>query len=112
MITYFDGKFVDDAEAIVSVRSRALNYGLGCFGGIRGYVADDGQQVLVFRLDAHIQRLAESAKVLYLRMPGTLQEIADLHLELLRKNEVHYDVYMRPLLIHNSTAMAPILDES
>jgi branched-chain amino acid aminotransferase len=112
MITYFDGKFVDDAEATVSVRSRALNYGLGCFGGIRGYVADDGQQVLVFRLDAHVQRLAESAKVLYLRMPGTLQEVADLHLELLRRNEVHYDVYMRPLLLHNSTAMAPILDES
>lgn len=112
MITYFDGKFVDDAEATVSVRSRALNYGLGCFGGIRGYVADDGQQVLVFRLDAHVQRLAESAKVLYLRMPGTLQEVADLHLELLRRNEVHYDVYMRPLLLHNSNAMAPILDES
>jgi len=112
MITYFDGRFVDDAEATVSVRSRALNYGLGCFGGIRGYVADDGQQVLVFRLDAHVQRLAESAKVLYLRMPGTLQEVADLHLELLRRNEVHYDVYMRPLLLHNSNAMAPILDES
>jgi branched-chain amino acid aminotransferase len=61
MITYFDGKFVDDAEATVSVRSRALNYGLGCFGGIRGYLADDGKQVLVFRLDAHVQRLAESA---------------------------------------------------
>lgn len=112
MITYFDGKFVDDAEATVSVRSRALNYGLGCFGGIRGYLADDGKQVLVFRLDAHVQRLAESAKVLYLRMPGTLQEIADLHLELLRKNDVHYDVYMRPLLLHNSNAMAPILDEN
>jgi branched-chain amino acid aminotransferase len=112
MITYFDGKFVDDAEATVSVRSRALNYGLGCFGGIRGYVADDGKQVLVFRLDAHIQRLCESAKVLYLRPPGTPAELAELHLELLRRNEVHFDVYMRPLLLHNSTAMAPILDES
>jgi branched-chain amino acid aminotransferase len=112
MITYFDGKFVDDAEATVSVRSRALNYGLGCFGGIRGYVADDGKQVLVFRLDEHIQRLCESAKVLYLRPPGTPAELAELHLELLRRNDVHFDVYMRPLLLHNSTAMAPILDES
>lgn len=112
MITYFDGKFVDDAEATVSVRSRALNYGLGCFGGIRGYVADDGKQVLVFRLDEHIQRLCESAKVLYLRPPGTPAELAELHLELLRRNDVHFDVYMRPLLLHNSTAMAPILDEA
>lgn len=112
MITYFDGKFVDDAEATVSVRSRALNYGLGCFGGVRGYLADDGKQVLVFRLDAHVKRLSESAKVLYLRMPGSLPEIGELHLELLRRNDVHYDVYMRPLLLHNSNAMAPILDEN
>ncbi|WP_434428317.1 hypothetical protein [Nannocystis pusilla] len=33
MVTYLDGKFVDDADAVISVRSRALNYGLGCFGG-------------------------------------------------------------------------------
>ncbi len=112
MTTYFDGRWVDDAEATVSVRSRALNYGLGCFGGVRGYVADDGRQVLVFRLDAHVQRLAESAKVLFLRMPGTPAEVAELHLELLRRNDVHYDVYIRPLLLHNSNAMAPVLDES
>lgn len=41
MVTYFDGRFVDDADATISVRARALNYGLGCFGGIRGYLADD-----------------------------------------------------------------------
>ena len=39
MITYFDGKFVDDSEAKISVRARAVNYGLGCFGGVRGYLA-------------------------------------------------------------------------
>lgn len=112
MITYFDGKWVDDADATVSVRSRALNYGLGCFGGVRGYLADDGKDVLVFRLEQHVERLLESAKVLYLRAPGTVSEVADLHLELLRRNDVHFDVYMRPLLIHNSTAMSPVLDES
>src|SRR5215470_2547257 len=112
MVTYLDGRFVEDADANISVRSRALNYGLGCFGGIRGYLADDGKQVLVFRLDAHVERLLESARVLYLRAPAPAKEIADLHLELLRKNDVHFDVYIRPLLLHNSTAMSPVLDES
>ncbi|MBC8067689.1 MAG: branched-chain amino acid transaminase [Deltaproteobacteria bacterium] len=112
MITYLDGKWVDDADATVSVRSRALNYGLGCFGGIRGYLADDGEQVLVFRLEAHIERLLESAKVLYLRAPGSIAEVAEIHMELLRRNDVHFDVYVRPLLLHNSTAMSPVLDES
>ncbi len=110
MITYIDGRWVDDVDATVSVRSRALNYGLGCFGGVRGYVADDGKQVLVFRLDAHMRRLNQSAKILYLKMPG-VEEASGLMLELLRRNEVHHDIYIRPLVLHNSNALAPVLDE-
>ena len=112
MVTYMDGKWLEDSQATVSVRSRALNYGMGCFGGIRGYLADDGKQVFVFRLDSHVRRLEHSAKILYLRFPGTRKEVEQIHLDLLRRNDVHHDVYMRPLLIHNSNQLAPILDES
>ncbi|MEM9458870.1 MAG: branched-chain amino acid transaminase [Myxococcota bacterium] len=112
MVTFLDGQWVDDDNAVISVRSRALNYGMGCFGGVRGYLADDQQQVYVFRLDAHVRRLAHSAKILYLRMPGTLEQTSQILLDLLRRNEVHHDVYIRPLLIHGSNELAPVLDES
>ncbi|RMG99668.1 MAG: branched-chain amino acid transaminase [Deltaproteobacteria bacterium] len=112
MVTYIDGKFVPDEEASVSVRSRALNYGMGCFGGVRGYLADDEREVYLFRLDLHVRRLARSAKVLYLRMPGTDEEVGRILVELLRRNDVHHDVYIRPLLIHNSNELAPVLDEA
>ncbi|MCH9681633.1 MAG: branched-chain amino acid transaminase [Deltaproteobacteria bacterium] len=112
MVTYLDGQWVDDENAVVSVRSRALNYGMGCFGGVRGYLADDGNEVYVFRLEAHITRLAESAHILYLRMPGTVDETSSIVIDLLRRNEVHHDVYVRPLLIHNSNQLAPVLDET
>ena len=69
MVTYFDGRFVDDADATISVRARALNYGLGCFGGIRGYLADDQHQVFVFRLATHVARLSLSARMMFLRLP-------------------------------------------
>jgi branched-chain amino acid aminotransferase len=111
MVTYKDGKWMEDAEATVSVRSRALNYGMGCFGGIRGYLADDGKEVFVFRLDAHVTRLQHSAKILYLQLPSHA-ETSNVVLELLRRNEVHHDVYVRPLLLHNSNALAPVLDET
>ncbi|MCA9709024.1 MAG: branched-chain amino acid transaminase [Myxococcales bacterium] len=111
MVTYKDGKWLADQDAVVSVRSRALNYGMGCFGGIRGYLADDGHEVYVFRLQAHVRRLAHSAKILYLEMPGTLEHTGQVLIELLRRNEVHHDVYVRPLLIHNSNELAPVLDE-
>jgi branched-chain amino acid aminotransferase len=109
MITYIDGRFVDDEQATISVRSRALNYGLGCFGGIRGYLADDGEEVFVFRLDAHVERLAESAKILCLRLPADVPAICDLLVDLIRRNEVHYDVYVRPMVYSASTQLAPIL---
>lgn len=111
MITYIDGKYVDDAEATVSVRSKALNYGLGCFGGVRGYLGDDEKQVFVFRLDAHIKRLRDAANVLYLKLPGDDQATGEILLEVLRRNEIHQDIYLRPLLIHNSTQLTPVLLE-
>ncbi len=110
-ITYFDGEFVDDSDARINVRSRSLNYGLGCFGGVRGYLADDGEQVNVFRLDAHVERLAESAKILFMKLPGTTAEVAEIILEVIRRNNVHHDVYLRPMVINNSDKLAPILRE-
>lgn len=113
-IVYFEGAFRPESEARISVRSRALNYGLGCFGGVRGYRTDDGKQVHVFRLDRHIRRLRHSARILRMRLPGTDAEVAALVLELLRKNDMRGDVYVRPLIYANSNELSPVLnaDES
>lgn len=108
MLTYIDGQFVPDAEATLSVRARALNYGLGCFAGVRGYVADDGKQVYVFRLGAHIRRLALSAQMLFLRL-GSEEAAQQGVVELLRRNDVHHDVYIRPLVVSASTELSPVL---
>jgi branched-chain amino acid aminotransferase len=108
-IVYFNGQFRPEREAMVPVRSRALNYGLGCFAGIRGYRSDDGQ-VNVFRLDRHVRRLELSARILHLRMPGSRDEVAKLVVELLRRNEVRADVYIRALIYASSNELSPVLD--
>ena len=109
-IVYFKRAFRPEHEATVSVRCRALNYGLGCFAGIRGYKTDDSEQVHVFRLDRHVRRLEHSARILRLRLPGTQSEMAGIIVELLRRNEMHADVYIRPLVFANSNELSPILD--
>lgn len=111
MVTYFDGQYLEDEQATVSVRSRGLNYGLGCFGGIRGYLADDANQVYVFRLDDHVRRLNASAKLILLRLTVTEAEAKEAVLETLRRNEVHHDVYVRPMVFSNSVQLAPVLRE-
>jgi branched-chain amino acid aminotransferase len=112
MVTYMDGAYVPDDAATVNVRCRALNYGLGCFGGIRGYLADDGQQVFVFRLDDHLRRLDVSARIIMLRLTVEPERLARVIVELLRKNEVHHDVYVRPLVFSGSTELSPVLRET
>ena len=109
MVTYLNGRFVEDADATISVRARALNYGIGCFGGIRGYAADDGKQVYVFRLDQHVERMRLSAKLIMMDLTVTPAKLKDIVVELLRKNDVHHDVYVRPLVFSGSTELSPVL---
>ncbi len=111
-IVYFEGEFRPESQAKISVRSRALNYGLGCFAGVRGYKTDDGLQVNLFRLERHVQRLKHSARILRMRLPGTVEEVMNILTEVVRRNDIHGDVYIRPLLYANSNELSPILDES
>ncbi len=109
MVTYMNGRFVDDADANISVRARGLNYGIGCFGGIRGYLADDGKQVYVFRLDQHVERMQRSARLICLDLTVEPSRLKEIVVELLRKNDVHQDTYIRPMVISGSLELAPVL---
>jgi len=91
MWIYLDGRFVQKEEAKISVFDHGLLYGDGVFEGIRAY---NGK---VFRLDAHLDRLYDSAKTINLTPPLTKAELADLVLETLRKNRLR-DGYIRPVI--------------
>ncbi|PTQ55226.1 MAG: Branched-chain amino acid aminotransferase [Candidatus Carbobacillus altaicus] len=80
MFIFLDGSWVTREEATVSVFDHGLLYGDGVFEGIRAY---DG---VVFRLKEHIDRLYQSAKAILLEIPYTPEEMHELVLELLRKN--------------------------
>jgi len=88
MKIYLDGKFVDQADAKVSVFDHGLLYGDGVFEGIRIYQGN------IFRLEAHLERLEYSAKVLLLKMPWSRKEISDATCETCRQNKLS-DGYIR-----------------
>jgi branched-chain amino acid aminotransferase len=107
---YFNRAFLPERDATISIRSRALHYGLGCFAGIRAYKSAEGGQVHVFRLDRHVRRLEHSARILGLRLVAPQSEVAGAIVELLRRNEVRADTYIRPIVFANSNELSPILD--
>lgn len=110
-ITYHRTDFVDDADATISIRAKAFNYGLGCFGGVRAYWDEKQQELFVFRLEDHVQRLVESARILGLEPPVPAEEVARVILELLRRNDAREDHYVRPLFFVDSDELSPTLTD-
>ncbi|MBI4062188.1 MAG: branched-chain-amino-acid transaminase [Elusimicrobia bacterium] len=88
MKIYINGKFFDKDDAKVSVFDHGVLYGDGIFEGIRAY---NGR---VFRLDDHLQRLAESANAILLKLPLPIKEIEKAILETVRLNNLK-DAYLR-----------------
>jgi len=101
-IIFFNGKFVPEEEAKVSVKTHAFNYGTGVFEGIRAFWNEKKEQLFVLALKEHLQRFENSCKILHINLPYSLEELIEIVLELLRKNEFKQDVYIRPLAFLSS----------
>jgi branched-chain amino acid aminotransferase len=99
---FFDGKFVPIEQAKVSVMTHAFNYGTGCFEGIRAYWNEDHQQLYVFRLKEHYERMHRSACILRIGLPYSVAELCDITVELLRKEGYRQDTYIRPVAYKSS----------
>ena len=100
---WMDGELIPWDAAQVHVLTHTLHYGLGVFEGIRCYKLDDGRSA-IFRLDEHIRRLFDSARICTLPMPFDHQTLVDACLETVRANGLD-ECYLRPLAFVGDGAM-------
>jgi branched-chain amino acid aminotransferase len=94
---WMNGELVDWADAKVHVGVHGLHYGSGVFEGIRCYETPSGPAV--FRLDDHMKRLANSAKLLYMDLPYSVQELREATFELIGANGLA-ECYLRPIAFY------------
>jgi branched-chain amino acid aminotransferase len=87
---YIDGELLDECDAKISVFDHGLLYGDGVFEGIRMY------EGLVFELEAHVDRLFDSAKAIDLKLPIDKAAMAKAVLDTIRANNLQ-DGYVRLL---------------
>jgi branched-chain amino acid aminotransferase len=67
------------------------------FEGIRAYAGDNPDELYIFRLNEHLERLERSMKLVRLKIDYSRQELTDATLRLLRANRINEDTYIRPL---------------
>ena len=92
---WMDGQLVDWRDARIHVLTHTLHYGCGAFEGVRAYKTAQGPAI--FRLREHTQRLFDSAKILRMDIPFTLEQVIQAQREVVRVNGFE-SCYIRPLV--------------
>jgi len=100
---WMDGELIPFQDANVHILSHTLHYGLGAFEGIRSYRQHDGGGG-VFKLDEHLKRLIDSAKMCRMKMPFDFDTLKQACLDTLRANEFE-EAYIRPIVFLGHGAM-------
>ena len=94
---WMNGELIDWADATVHVGVHGLHYGSGVFEGIRCYETPKGPAV--FRLADHMQRLHDSARLLYMDIPYSVEDLREATHELIRVNALPA-CYLRPIAFY------------
>jgi len=102
-----DGQIVPFDDARVHILTHTFNYGTGVFEGIRGYWNDRRDELFIVRFNEHIERLVANCRVLMLDPGHSVDEITDLCLDLVRKNEFRQDIYLRPIVYCPALRVGP-----
>lgn len=94
---YRNGEIVAYRDAKVGLLTHGLNYGTGCFEGVRGYWNDADGDIHLFRLEDHFRRMHKSAALLLIQLDDDVETMCRRTVELIRVNGYRQDVYVRPL---------------
>jgi len=101
-VIWYDGEMVQWRDATTHVLTHTLHYGMGVFEGVRAYETPQG--TAIFRLQAHTDRLFDSAHIMNMKIPFTKDEINEATRAAVRENNLA-SAYIRPMVFYGSEGM-------
>ncbi|MGA3406551.1 MAG: branched-chain-amino-acid transaminase [Candidatus Bathyarchaeia archaeon] len=101
LVTYVNGEFKPQSQAMISVFDRVVSYGDGVFDTM---VSKNGY---VFKLDQHLERLFRSAKAVKIDVQKSKEEVKSLIVEAIKRNELR-DCYVK-IVITRGVAWVPLM---
>jgi branched-chain amino acid aminotransferase len=99
---WFNGEFVAHDEAQIHVLSHVIHYGSSVFEGIRCYDTEQGSAV--FRLEEHMERLLDSAKIHRMEVPYDLGELNEAVVDTIERSGLP-ECYIRPVIFRGEGPM-------
>ncbi len=102
-VIWFDGELVPWREAKVHVLTHTLHYGMGVFEGVRAYKTEQ-QGTAIFRLQAHTDRLFDSAHIMRMALPFDKETLNEAQRLVVRENKLQ-SAYIRPMAFYGSEGM-------
>lgn len=94
---FLRGRVVPMHEATIGIATHAFLYGTACFEGIRGYWVPEENQLYLFRLRDHYERLLGSCRILRIQARHSVEELCAITLDIVRRNGDREDIYVRPI---------------
>jgi branched-chain amino acid aminotransferase len=102
---YFKKQIVPLSEAKIGVMTHAFNYGTGVFEGIRGNWNESHEQLYVFRIRDHFDRLRKSCRIMQIDLPYDNEQLVSTLTRVVEMSDYHEDVYVRPLAYKSSEVL-------
>jgi branched-chain amino acid aminotransferase len=102
---YFKKQIVPLEEAKIGVMTHAFNYGTGVFEGIRGNWNESHEQLYVFRLKEHFDRLRKSCRIMQIELPYDNETLVSTLTRIVEMSGYREDVYIRPLAYKSSEVL-------
>lgn len=104
---WIDGLLYEGQNAKIHILTHSLHYGTAVFEGIRCYKTQKG--LAIFRLEDHLKRLFESAKIYFMNIEYSKKELEDAIISTIKKNELD-ECYIRPLVYfgHGKMGVYPL----
>lgn len=104
---FFEGNFVPIGEAKINIMTHTFNYGTGIFEGIRGYWNAQENQLYIFKLQKHYERMFKNFNIFRIELPLRIEDVCRITVELARMNGYRQDMYIRPIAYKSSYEIGP-----
>ena len=101
-MAFFRGQIVPLEQANINVMTHAFNYGTAVFEGVRGNWNAEQDELYLFRVKDHVQRIRQSAKIMRMGLRYTDDEAADIIKNVVEATGFKEDVYVRPMIYMSS----------